>query len=287
MAQSAARRKLLTAYCLLFSPDSPCNWYEDALGQGTMNLTKALDVRPREMVSRIGAGGKTTSLFRLAKELRETGGKILLTTTTKMAKPARPHVDRLFLVEDADALLSATSQIPSPAIIGAGYKVDDDGQLLGLPLTWLDSLEQSGQFDSILIEADGAASRLLKVPSEIEPLVPSRCHLTIWVMAIKVLGKQLEPNWVHGAERTMPLLGVAAGVPVTKELIIRLVQDPLGCLKGIPPASRKVALLNQADSPEELEAAEDLGRALVRLGLGRVVVASYLGDQPVKEVIMS
>jgi probable selenium-dependent hydroxylase accessory protein YqeC len=237
------------------------------------------------MVSLIGAGGKTTSLFRLAKELRETGGKILVTTTTKMSKPARPHVDRLFLVEDADALLSATSQIPSPAILGAGYKVDDEGKLLGLPSTWLDRLEQSGQFDSILVEADGAASRLLKVPSEIEPMVPSRCHLTIWVMAIKVLGKPLEPNWVHRVERAIPLLGVVAGTLVTKDLIIRLVQDPLGCLKGIPPASRKVALLNQADSPEEVEAAKDLGRALMRLGLGRVIITSYLSDQPVKEVI--
>jgi molybdenum cofactor cytidylyltransferase len=252
-----------------------------------MNLTEALDVRPREMVSLIGAGGKTTSLVRLAKELRETGGKVLVTTTTRMPKPARPHVDRLFLVEDVNALLSATSQIPSPAIIGAGYKVDDDGQLLGLPLTWPDRLEQSGQFDSILIEADGAASRLFKVPSEIEPLVPSRCHLTIWVMAIKVLGKRLEPNWVQGIERIMPLLGVGPGAPVTKELIIRLVQDPLGCLKGIPPASRKVALLNQADSPEELETAKDLGHALVRLGLSRVVAVSYLDDQPVKEVIVN
>src|SRR5438034_1300829 len=136
-----------------------------------MSLKAALGLESGQMLALIGAGGKTTTLFRLAKELRDDGGKILVTTTTKIFKPTKPHVDRLFLVEDVDSFRDEASKIPAPTIIGAGYAVDDEGKLLGLPSGWLDQLQQSGQFDSILVEADGAASRLFKVPSEIEPVV--------------------------------------------------------------------------------------------------------------------
>jgi molybdenum cofactor cytidylyltransferase len=250
-----------------------------------MNLAEALDLRAGEMVSLIGAGGKTTTLFRLAKDLRDSGGKILVTTTTRIFKPAKPHVDRLFLVEDVDAFLSATAKIQAPVIVGAGHNVDDEGKLVGLPLAWLDQLAQSRQFDSILVEADSAKSRLFKVPSETEPLVPKDCHLTVWIMAIKAMGKPMNSDWIDGAERAISTLGVPAEAPLTKERIVQLVQHPLGCLKGIPPASRKIALLNQMESPEEIETAEDLARSLVRLGLDKVVVAGYLNDAAVREVI--
>ena len=110
----------------------------EELGERAMLLREALDVRRGEMTALIGAGGKTTTMFRLARELREEGQKILLTTTTKIFKPSKPHVDRLFLVEQIDALAESCAAIPAPVIIGAGSAVSEDGKLLGLPAPWLD-----------------------------------------------------------------------------------------------------------------------------------------------------
>ncbi len=250
-----------------------------------MLLKEALGFRSGEMVALIGAGGKTTTLFRLAKELRERERKVLVTTTTKIFKPTKPHVDRLFLVADVDAFIAESAKIKAPAIIGAGCSVDDNGKLIGLSSACLETLYRSRQFDVILVEADGAASRLFKVPSEMEPVVPAPCPLTVWIMAIKVLGKPLEAAWVHRPERATALSGIAPGAAITEESVLRLFQHPAGCLKGIPPASRRVALINQADSPEEMESARRLGRKLVHLGIERVVITSYLGNDPVKEVI--
>ena len=129
-----------------------------------MLLRDALGVTRGEMVSLIGAGGKTTTLFRLAKELRDLGGKVMVTTTTKIFKPTKPHIDRLFIVEDVQALVDVCAEIAAPAIIGAGCAVDREGKLLGMPTPWLDRLNQDGAFDAILVEADGAASRLPKYP---------------------------------------------------------------------------------------------------------------------------
>jgi molybdenum cofactor cytidylyltransferase len=249
-----------------------------------MTLTDSLGVQAGDMVSLIGAGGKTTTLFRLAKELRENGGKILVTTTTKIYKPNKPHVERLFLVQDVNALLTESRNIPRPAIIGAGYGVDDEGKLLGLPAGWLDDLEQSAAFDTILVEADGAASRLFKVPSELEPVVPKLSKLVIWSMAIKVMGKPLDARSVHRAERALALLGVPPGTIVSQDHILKLLAHREGCLKGIPGAARKVALINQADSPEEIDAAQKLARALLPLGFERAVVASFLSAEAVKNI---
>lgn len=256
-----------------------------------MTLTDALGLKPGEMLALIGAGGKTTTLFRLANEFYEEGKKVLATTTTKIAKPTRPHVHKLFLAQDLDALMEELGKLKNPMIIGVGYgldhSLDNVEKLVGLPLEWFDRLQQQAGLDSILIEADGAASRLLKVPAEYEPVVPQGSSLTVWVMAIKIIGRPLQPEWVHRAERGAALLGVKLGTPITESHILRLVRNPLGCLKGIPAASRKVVLINQADSAEEVKRATSLGQELIREGLERVVVTSYLDQNPIKEIITS
>lgn len=251
-----------------------------------MDLSEAVDLRRGEMTALIGAGGKTTAMFRLAKELRDRDCKVLVTTTTKIFKPAKPHVDRLFLIEDIDDFLNASAQIDPPITVSAGHGINEEGKLLGLPAAWLDRLDQAGKYDAILIEADGAASRLFKIPSENEPVIPSRCRLTIWLMSVKILGKSLDPEWVHRADRALDLLGGTKRAKMTEELVLDLVKHPAGCLKGIPPASRKVALINQADTDAEVEAARNLGKELLHSGADQVVLSSFMRDDPVIEVLI-
>ncbi|MEX0805697.1 MAG: selenium cofactor biosynthesis protein YqeC [Candidatus Binatia bacterium] len=251
-----------------------------------MHLKEALGLANGEMVSLIGAGGKTTTLLHLAKELRADGKKVLITTTSQIVQPTRPHVDKLFLVEDIYALLAETAKLDPPLIVGAGSSIDD-GKLFGLPARWLDEIDKNKQFDAILVEADGAAARLFKVPSEIEPVVPFASRLTVWILAIKILGKPLDAAWVHRPERVAALSGATPGVPVTEELILQLARHSEGCLKGIPPESRKVAMINQADSAEEIDKAKHLGNALLGLGFERVVINSFINNGPLNEIISS
>ncbi len=251
-----------------------------------MQLKEALGLRRGEMVSLIGAGGKTTTMFRLARELREDNFKVLVSTTTKIFKPSKPHVDRLFLVEDIDALAKACGDIAAPVVIGAGTGVSEDGKLLSLPAQWLDRLNDGKQFDAILVEADGAASRLFKVPGDDEPVIPPSCQLTIWLMSIGVLGKPLDGAWVHRAERALALLARVAGESITEDFIVELVKHPSGCWKGIPPPSRIVAVINQVDAPEDFAPATALGKQLLACGADRVVLTSYTNEDPVREVLL-
>jgi probable selenium-dependent hydroxylase accessory protein YqeC len=251
-----------------------------------MLLTEALDFRRGDMAALIGAGGKTTTMFRLAKELREKGCKVLVTTTTKIFKPNKPHVDRLFLVEDLGALTDACAAIPAPVIIGAGMGINQEGKLLGMPTAWLDELNQSKQFDAILVEADGAASRLFKIPGAGEPVIPGTSQLTVWLMATGVLNKPLNAAWIHRAELATSLLAVDDKELMTQELVVKLVTHPAGCWKGTPAASRRVAVINQADSAQQVDQARSLAQKLLGCGIERTVITSYAGQEPVKEILL-
>ena len=157
----------------------------------------------------------------------------------------------------------------------------EEGELLGMPTPWLDRLNQDGAFDAILVEADGAASRLLKIPADNEPVIPESCQATVWIVAIKILGKPLTDEWVHRAARARDLLGLPADARINEEVLLQLLQHDNGCLKGIPPASRKLALINQADSAAEMAAAQALGEKLLRLNFAKVVITSYASAEPI------
>ena len=124
-----------------------------------MTLKEALGLTDELMLCLIGAGGKTTTLFRLAHELFEEDKKVLLTTTTKIFKPVKPHVHKLYLAQDLDALLDELGKIKESMVIAVGHGLDDAGKLVGLPPEWFAPLVRSGTVDWILIEADGAAMK--------------------------------------------------------------------------------------------------------------------------------
>ena len=58
-----------------------------------MTLTEALGIRPG-VTALVGAGGKTSALLQLARELRSAGHTVAITTTTHIFPPARRPVRR-------------------------------------------------------------------------------------------------------------------------------------------------------------------------------------------------
>ena len=86
---------------------------------------------------------------------------------------------------------------------------------------------------------------------------------------------------MHRAARARDLLGLPAEARINEEVLLQLLQHDNGCLKGIPTASRKLALINQADSAAEMAAAQALGEKLLRLNFAKVVITSYASAEPI------
>ena len=72
-----------------------------------MRLKRALGMERGEVVSLVGAGGKTTTMFRLADELASDGWKVITTTTTMIWREKR--CDPTMMESDAGRLLEKVS----------------------------------------------------------------------------------------------------------------------------------------------------------------------------------
>ncbi len=67
-------------------------------------LKGALDIKPKEVISLVGGGGKTTLMFALARELATINEFVLTTTTTKILEPS-PSETPLLLLSTEDEII--------------------------------------------------------------------------------------------------------------------------------------------------------------------------------------
>ncbi len=223
-----------------------------------MNLRKALRIDQPVCLAIVGAGGKTSALFRLARELPPP---VILTTTTHIGVWQAQEGNRWVRGLDSLAELDA---VESGVTIVTGDEIHND-RVSGLVAEDLDRLhglaEQSGW--NLLIEADGSKRLPLKAPGEYEPVIPGWVKTVIVVAGLTGLGKPCNNAYIHRAEIFARLSGLQPDQPVGEEALVRVLCDPQGGLKGIPKNARKVVLLNQADNPSSLAAATRMATSLL------------------------
>lgn len=241
-----------------------------------MNLAQALRLSDAPCLALVGAGGKTTALFQLAKELPSP---VILTATTHLAAHQVSLADKHLIVQNLEDLAFLVRSNPSGVTLLTGAHEGD--RTTGLPndiLLWLCAYCNSNHI-ALLIEADGSRQRPLKAPSQGEPPIPDFVDMVVVVAGLSGLGKPLSEDWVHRVERFRRVSGVvnqrvsgaanqrggeAAGQQVvTVEMVAKVLMHPQGGLKNIPANARRVALLNQADTAELQAKAKVLAERLI------------------------
>lgn len=202
-------------------------------------LSAALGLEGARVISLCGAGGKTTLMFALAREFTARGERVLVTTTTKMAR--------------------AEAAGPAPgartAMLLFSGVTPDGRKLNGIGPGLVDALSRTGEFDRILVEADGAARRPLKASAPHEPVIPSTTDALIAVGGLNGLGLPLQEANVFRAEIWAQLTGTRLGSPVEARSIACMIVHAEGFFKRCPPGAKRVLFLNRADTPERLHAA--------------------------------
>jgi len=234
------------------------------IGQPVHSLIEALDLRDRELVSLVGAGGKTSLMFALAKELQDLGSRVVTTTTTKIFYPTAEESPSV-LLGDAGLLPELKSHLARRGQVTWAAKHLPENKLAGVSLKDISVLWSSGITDYLIVEADGSARRPLKAPNEREPVVPSDTTLFITVAGLSALGKPLNKKWAFRPEQISRVTGMALDEPIKPEGLASLIVHPLGGLKGWLPGMRGLAFLNQADDGLTRER----GRALAKEILGK------------------
>lgn len=111
-------------------------------------LTKVFDIKKGDIITITGAGGKTSLMFSLAREL-STLGRVLVTTTTKIFTPKIDEYEELILPNHKTKGLAKN-------IFIYGEKIENN-KLHSLSYDKIFDLKKD--FDYILIEGDGAKEK--------------------------------------------------------------------------------------------------------------------------------
>jgi len=231
------------------------------------SLAAALDV-PQGITALVGGGGKTTLMLRLARELAQSGARVIVTTTTHILPPEGiPTGNPANAEEVSHALL-----LEPLLCLG---KLTADGKL-GAPDLSMAMLTQ--QADYVLVEADGAKHLPLKAPAEHEPVIPPETRLVIAVAGLDGAGKSIKEN-AFRPKQYAALCGKRETEPVTPRDIALVLAHEAGQRKDIPKGARFAALLNKADDAERRKDALEVATALGQAGVERVVIAALGEDE--------
>lgn len=194
----------------------------------------------------VGAGGKTTAIACAAGDLASMGHRVKVAATT-----------RIFPFTPGGPLISV-------------HGVPVDGGKLGPPEN-MEALLEDGSF--LLVEADGAHMRPLKMTASYEPVVPSFADAVVAVAGMSCIGRPLGAV-CHRPELASAFLGKDFRHLVTPGDVAALLEECY--VKKVSlgfPEAELVVLLNQADDESKLEAAREVSKRLAGV---RCVTASLI-----------
>lgn len=255
-----------------------------------MTLTKALRLLPASMndsqvIAFVGAGGKTTSMFQLARELSPP---VIVTGTTHLGTWQTSLADEHFIAKS----ISDLEKLSPHGVTLVTGPIDRD-RTQGLDrekILWLHEICKTNKI-SLLIEADGSRQTPLKAPAAHEPDIPHFVDLVVHVAGLSGLGKRLEES-IFRPKIFAGLSGLKPGEKVTPDSLGRVLTHPEGGLKNMPKTARRIVLLNQADTPELQALAKSISEGLLS-EFDAVLTASmregvvYAVSEPIAGIVLA
>ncbi len=232
-----------------------------------MTLYDALNIDPNisELISVVGAGGKTSTMFGLARELKALGKKVLVTTTTNIAFSETSQADHLILDNSKDILLLSRVDAGTIACLGSGM-LNSNGKLRGIDREIIDDIYQKHLFDYIFVEADGSKRRPIKAPAHYEPVIPRKTTRVIGVIGLDALGKTITEDYVHRPHLFCSITAKKMGDTIDRKCLIDLILSEDGLFRDAPQRCRRYAVFNKADHTDREQEARIAIQELLQLG---------------------
>jgi molybdenum cofactor cytidylyltransferase len=240
----------------------------------SLTLARALRIGSNDCVAFVGSGGKTSAMFRVARELISP---VYLSVSTHMASSQAAFADRHIIVNEDSPGIDFMEFELNGLMLFTGPS-DQADRVAGLSFNTLEKLAAAAKSRSIplLIEADGSRLRPLKAPAGHEPNIPQFVDRVVVVAGLAGLNKPLNEEWVHRPDLFAQISGAEPGELITAIHISRALNHSQGGMKNIPRGVRRLALLNQADT-QELQSAANLIAGQLIPSFEAVIVSSLKG----------
>jgi probable selenium-dependent hydroxylase accessory protein YqeC len=212
-------------------------------------------------IALVGAGGKTSLMYALAREIARGGRRVVTTTTTKIFLPTAEESPCLLLLGDDPDLHGLPEKLSRHIHVTVANAVNSStGKLGGVSDETVRFL--SGTADCLLVEADGAAGHPIKAPEQWEPVIPTCADMVIPVVGLDSLGKPAVESWVFRLDRFLAITGLREGAAIDVEALVVAVTHAQGGLKGVGSQTMATPFLNKLDVLDRTETGERIARAI-------------------------
>ncbi len=256
-----------------------------------MKLRTALRLGAGEIVAFVGGGGKTTAMFRLARELAAEGQGVITTTTTRLGASQVGSAPVLLRLEKQGLSAALQTRILAELethrhVLVVGTVDEDMDKATGIDPELIPVLAGLPGVSAVLVEADGAREMPFKAPAEYEPQIPPSTTVVVPVMGVEALGQPLAAPWAHRVELICALTGAAEGDPITPELAAQVLAHPQGGRKNVPPGARVIPLINKVETAAQATRASEMAACLLSApGCEAVMIGAVQAANPVSRVL--
>ena len=222
--------------------------------------------RPCRVISIVGAGGKTSTMFQLAKEYAGMGKRVIVTTSTHIFRPDGYEVFLKDQPEWLERLMEFTEKPGGNILVTAAEEMDwkkgkNDNFPCDKAKKKLKGMEphEIGRLlnycDVLLIEADGSKGLPVKVPAEHEPVIIPETQVVIGCAGLTAIGEMIQ----EVCFRSEFLERIRKDGKVTEQLLAEILCSESGTRKNVGKRAYRI-LLNQLDGSREKGAAEQTAK---------------------------
>lgn len=227
------------------------------------------------LISLVGGGGKTTTMFKLAGELKDIGKRVLVTTTTAIFEPKGHLYDRLIILKYDGGVKPLQGNAGHITVLGK--EVNREGKLLGIDPDEVNMFFLDKEYDFVIVEADGSKGRPIKAPAQHEPVIPHCTTAVIGVIGLDALGRLIDEEAVHRPHIFAAITEGQLKDVIDEERIFKLILHEEGLFKGTPEKAKRFLLLNKEDQISKEELNKLVAKLkLIRFKLIDIIIASHL-----------
>ena len=246
------------------------------------NLLDALGAR-RGIVCLVGAGGKKTTMVRLAER---HPGRVALTATTRVPfRLKRESVDLLSLPEDIDAA-EAAQRLGGPGVVGFAGPRTRNYRLAGLEPQTIADIHDAAKFDATYVKSDGARLRLAKAHKPGEPSLVPGTSTVLLLASVQAIGKMIDDEAVHHPDLFAGVAGLAVGDTMRPEHLAAVMAQQVRLLHGMGDVD-VIPVLNMADDDTLLQVARETAENLWQGApdIKRLAISAMIQPEPLKDLL--
>lgn len=238
-----------------------------------------IDVNKKMIISFVGGGGKTTSIYELGLELSKLGKKVIVTTTTHMEMPKKNFVltdkksDLLNLLNVENMITVGQKCININGNLNKDIKEITIEKIKGFSMEYTRNLIEYCDF--LLIEADGAKKLPLKMPAEHEPVILKESNLVIGVCGIDSIGKSIK-DICYRKELIEKFLDVDEEHKINETDVAKILCSEKGQKKNVN-CDYKV-IINKVDDDKKLNIAKNIFDEFLKLNVNELILTTFKSE---------